>query len=372
MSATVALAVLLALTAQPQLRAWPEPPPVSASAYVVVDVATGQQLAAREADQLRPVASTIKILTALTVLRRVQLDEVVTVGEEVEAVGGAGVGLQPGDQWTVEQLLQAMIARSGNDAAVALAAHVAGSVDRFVGLMRADAESLEVEGIRLDDPTGLSDRNRVSARHLAELARAALADPDFRRISALADVDLPRGGPQTTRNLLLLDYPDATGVKTGQTAAAGWSVVGSAERRDREVVAVVLDAAGDDDRFKDAAALLTYGLDAFHNVSVPSSLRLRDPGGWIDLAPDLEPVVTVPVGARPAIAAIGLPIETDVEELAVEAHIDEVTVSSWDVRPSSTGVQPDAVTGEASIGWWLWDRAYAAMRATTAAEEWPR
>ncbi|MBW3662952.1 MAG: serine hydrolase [Actinobacteria bacterium] len=372
MSTTLALAVLLALTAQPDLPAWPEPPPVSASAYVVVDVATGQQLAAREADRLRPVASTIKILTALSVLRRARLDEVVTVGEEVETAAGAGVGLQPGDQWTVEQLLQAMIARSGNDAAVALAAHVGGSVDRFVGLMRADAGSMGLEGIQLDDPTGLSDRNRLSARHLAALARAALADPEFRRVSTLASVDLPRGGPQTTRNLLLLNYPDATGIKTGQTAAAGWSIVGSAERRDREVVAVVLDAAGDEDRFTDAAALLTHGLDAFHNVSLSSSLRLRDPGGWIDLAPDLEPVVTVPVGARPAIGAIGMPIETDVEEIAVEAHIDEVKVSSWVVRPKSTDLEPNAVTAEASIGWWLWDRAYAAMRATTAAEEWPR
>jgi D-alanyl-D-alanine carboxypeptidase (penicillin-binding protein 5/6) len=265
-----------------------------------------------------------------------------------------------------------MIARSGNDAAVALAAHVGGSVERFVGLMETDAERLGIEGLQLDDPTGLSDRNRLSASHLAELARAALADPQFRRISALAIVDLPRGGPQATRNLLLLDYPDATGIKTGQTLAAGWSVVGSAQRHEREVVAVVLDAASDEARFTDAAALLTHGLESFHNVSLSSTLRLRDPGAWIELAPDLEPVVTVPVGVRPTIGPITVPIETGVEELVVEARVDDEPVSSWVVHPDHTRVEPDGVTEEASIGRWLWDRAYAAMRATTAAEEWPR
>lgn len=362
------LALVGGLAAQ-SAPSWPTPPDVPARAYLVVDAETGQSLAERDADQLRAVASTIKILTVWTALQRAELDEVVTIAPEAAGVGGAGVGVRPGQEWTVEQLAQATIVRSGNDAATALAIHVGGSVDGFTQLMRDDAAGLGLDGFTIESPTGLDDANRLSARHLAELARAAMLDPDFRRIAGERTYRSRSGQLEAGRNLLLVDYPGATGIKTGQTAAAGWSVVGSAERDDREVIAVVLDAGGDAQRFTTAATLLTYGLDGFENTEFATGFRLRRPGVWVDYAPDRVATVTVPRGATAEVVQSAPTIASEDPALA-RAELEGVTLATWDLRPDATEAT-DPPQDEAGIGSWLWDRAYAAMRATTNAGEWP-
>lgn len=346
---------------------WPEPPGVTAAAFVLADAVTGQVLAARAPDTPRPVASTVKMLTALSVLERAELDEIVTAGDEVREVGGAGVGIAPGDRWTVGELLAGMIARSGNDAAVTLAAHVGGSVEDFVALMRADAAALGLHDAVLHSPTGLDDANRLTARQLATIARAALADARFRTPAARAVVDLPGIGRVPSRNLLLGTYPGATGVKTGHTDAAGWSLVASARRAGRELVAVVLDSASDTARFDDARALLDHGFDRFRPVRL-GRVRLRRAGEWVELTAP-RAAVLVPAGAGNVQRTTQLPGTVD------DGPASAVTAVRWNDleigRATVTGSagRPPARSTEA-LGRWLGDRVHASLRAATSAGLW--
>lgn len=346
---------------------WPSPPAATATAYVLLDQATGQVLAERAADELRPVASTIKILTALTVLRRSSTEERVTVGEEVLGVAGASVGLRPGDRWTVEQLVEALIVRSGNEAAVALAVHVGGSVESFLELMRADAAELGIDMPTLASVNGLDDANRLTARQLARLTRAAMADDRFRAIAGKRSVTLPGRGTETSRNELLGSYPGATGVKTGYTAASGWSVIASAIRDERELIAVVLDSRSADARFEDAAALLDHGFQGFEDVVATVDLRLRQAGGWVELeAPEL-PLLLPATDPRPTLTRL-LPIEVPRTPIELTATWHGQELGRLLVEPVAAERPP--VTGGAAVGRFLVDRAYAAMRASIRAEAW--
>jgi len=341
---------------------WPEPQDLDAAAYVLVEAATGQLLAGHNADERRPVASTIKILTAITVARRAAFDDEVTVGNEVLDLEGASVGLMPGDVWTVEQLLDAIIARSGNDAAESLAVHVAGSRQAFVQLMLDDAAALGVTGITLVSPSGLDDANLLSATDLAVLAGAALADADLRPLFARSRVTLPSEGDVPSRNELLETYPGATGVKTGFTIAAGNSFVGSAERGGRELIAVVLGSGDDPARFDAAAALLDLGFDVFRQVELTARLEVALAGGSTAIA--VAPVtVTVPEGSD-ATLALSLPARPPEEDVEVPIEVDGEEVARLPGALDASA-QPPPVEGAAAIGRAVVDSAYAALRAAT-------
>jgi serine-type D-Ala-D-Ala carboxypeptidase (penicillin-binding protein 5/6) len=348
---------------------WPTVSGLQAGSWILVEAATGQVLAEHAADRRRPVASTIKVLTALTVLDRADPDDVVVAGEEVRGIEGASVGMSPGDEWTVEQLLDAIIARSGNEAAEALAAHVAGSTDAFAELMAEDAARLGLEDAVIVDPSGLTDENLLSARDLATMSRAALADPRLRPLLGKRTVVLPGVGEVTTRNELLLEREDATGVKTGFTLAAGNSLIGSAERDGRELIAVVL-AAGEDpaQRFREAAQLLDHGFEVFVPQVVTGDIRYAVAGGEVVLEVEPTPVSTperdLPVlelvpTARPPEAA------TTVEVTAGGHPLGSVTAVP--ARGSAAELAtPAEVDGGARLGRAVVDGAYAALRAASA------
>lgn len=359
---------------------WPAPPAVAAPVYLLLDVETGQVLVAERADERRPVASTVKVLTALTVLDRADLTEVVTAGDEVLGLEGASVQLRPGDQWTVEQLLLGLLIRSGNDAAEALAAHLAGGTPAFVALMADDAAALGLPvgpgGVQLYSPSGLDDENRLSAQDLATIARAALAVDTLRPILAAPETTLPRIGTDRNRNLLIGTYPGATGVKTGFTEAAGNSLVASARRGGRELIAVVLGGGPDPQRFDDAAALLDHGFDAFRPATVVAKRTLLVAGGHRTLEAGPYDVV-VPVDA---VATIALPLPVRVPGAAtVEGAVvvgaavsgggDDGAAGGRPVAVVDVtvgGTAPEAVDGAAAVGRGLVDGAYAALRAAHA------
>jgi serine-type D-Ala-D-Ala carboxypeptidase (penicillin-binding protein 5/6) len=348
-------------------RGWPTAEGLEAASWVLVEAETGQVLAAHEADRRRSVASTIKVLTALSVLDRAEPDEVVVVGEEARDIEGASVGLQPGDEWTVEQLLDAIITRSGNDAANALAVHVAGDLDAFAEVMAEDAAALGLEGAMVVDPSGLTDENLLSALDLATLARAALADPRLRPLLGKRSVDLPGIGEIETRNELLLDYEGATGVKTGFTLAAGNSLVGSAERDGRELVAVVL-AAGEDPahRFREVARLLDLGFDAFEPQVLTGELRYAIAGGeqLLELAPT---PVTLPVGEEPVLGFVpnARPPETSVPVPVTVGGAPLGEILADPTEPRRGGAAAADLDGGADLGRALVDGAYAALRAAS-------
>lgn len=354
------------VSSTPPAAAWPDPPGVTATSYVLLDVETGQVLARREPDLRRPVASTVKILTALSVLHRTHPDDVVAVGEEVRAIGGAGVGLAPGDRWTVRELLDALVVRSGNDAAAALAVHVAGTVEGFVELMRADAAALGLDDVVLTSPSGLDDGNRLSARDLAVITRAALVTPAFREIAAQRTVTLPRLGTVETRNELLDVLPDATGVKTGYTDAAGWSVVGSAERAGRELLAVVLDSRDADARFDDATALLDHGFTAFERIELEREASVREAGRWTHLrAGPLVVLLPRTEGGRLAVDPLVTP-EVDAPPDVLHVTYEGDSLAELDVTVDAVAREP--VEGGGAIGRYVVDRVYAGLRARALAE----
>ncbi|MFO7779584.1 MAG: serine hydrolase [Nitriliruptoraceae bacterium] len=346
---------------------WPRAIGVEAAAYLLLDTATGQILTASAPDERRPVASTVKVLTALTALERVELDEEVTVGEEVTGVPGSGVGLEPGDTWTVEDLIDALIARSGNEAAEALAVHVAGSRQDFLRLMEQDAAAIGVTGLELVSVSGLDDANLLSAEDLALLSAAALDHPQLGPRLGQEIVTLPGQGAVASRNLLLGRYAGATGVKTGFTEAAGYSFVGSAEREGRELVAVVLGAGEDPARFDLAARLLDLGYERYEPRAIGTELRFAVAGGTVALVVDEQELVvpvgesavlSLPIGARPPAGDAQVPVLVADQEVG---RVPGVLDTSEAPGPASSA---EAAIGRAAV-----DGIYAALRARAAARQ---
>lgn len=343
--------------------AWPDPGSIDAQTYVLVEVATGQRLAGMNADIRRPVASTVKLLTAYTVIRRADLDDVVTVGDEVLGVPGSGAGLQPGDEWTIEQLLDGLLSRSGNDAAETLAIHVGGTREAFLALMEQDAAAMGVPDLDLTSPSGLDDTQRLSAHDLAMIGIAVLQDADLPELLAREIVALPGQPAAETRNELLGRYPGATGLKTGFTTPAGYSLVGSAQRGDRHLIGVVLGAGEDPSRFDGTASLLDHGFDAMSLAEVGTSIELRVAGGAVDLVVPPTPV-TVPATSEASLQ-LTLPIRPPSEALRFPVLVDGEELGVLTAAP--TGGPTPLDPGSPAMGRALVDGAYAALRAASAA-----
>jgi serine-type D-Ala-D-Ala carboxypeptidase (penicillin-binding protein 5/6) len=240
------------------------PPEVTARGAVLWDPADGRILHGVAEDVSRPMASTTKIMTVLLAIEAGAIDDAVTVSADAARQGGASLGLQAGQVIPMRSLVAGLLLRSGNDAAVALAEHLAGGEAPFVARMNARAAELGLERTQFVNASGLTDdpNHRASPLDLARLAQVAMADPDFAAYAGAVQLTVPGLAPMTTRNELLLGgrYPGATGVKTGFTTLAGLCLVASAERDGRTLFVVVL---GSDDSFADAAALLDYGFEAF-------------------------------------------------------------------------------------------------------------
>jgi D-alanyl-D-alanine carboxypeptidase (penicillin-binding protein 5/6) len=262
-----------------------EVPEIHAASAVLADLDTGQLLFALNRDERRPIASVTKIMTALLVVERTDLTDVVTVSEDAasgQVSGISGLGLVEGERIRVDELLYALVLQSANDAAVALAEHVSGSVDAFVDEMNARAEELEMTRTMFTSPNGLDDTGFSSAADLVRLTRAAYRSPGFASVVATRfhTVESLDAEPRIVqnRNVLLWLYPGAIGVKTGFTSPAGFCLVGAAQRGDERLVAVVLGAPGEP--FSAAAALLNYGFDAFEHRML---LREGEPLDDVDI-----------------------------------------------------------------------------------------
>jgi D-alanyl-D-alanine carboxypeptidase len=250
------------------------PPEVTAQTWILYDATFDQILGEQGADEQRPMASTTKMMTALLVARETSPFESVVISETAPQAGEAEVDLQEGEIWTVGELQNAILLESANDAALALAEHVGGTVDGFVKLMNDEAALLGLSDTSFANPHGLDEEGHYSsARDLLALARTLMAVDELATIVGSREIplpDTPEGEERIARNTnrLLFEYPGANGVKTGYTDDAGWTLVASAERDDRLLYVVVMGAPTVDDRFADAAALLDYGFGEFGVVEI--------------------------------------------------------------------------------------------------------
>jgi D-alanyl-D-alanine carboxypeptidase (penicillin-binding protein 5/6) len=252
----------------------------------------GRELWARDSEARRAMASTTKIMTAVVVLERANLDDVVTVGKVELKVGESAMGLKAGERITVRDLLQGMLIQSGNDAAAALAIHVGGSVEGFVKLMNEKASKLDMPNTHYLNPHGLDvPGHYTSAQDLTALSRYAMRIPEFRRIVGTyktKTVTEKYTHVLTNHNLMLNQYAGAEGIKTGWTDEAGYCIVAAAKRGDIELVATVLGAASEAGRFGQATRLLDWG---FRHYSVQTVVTSGERGGNVRVSDYVERTV---------------------------------------------------------------------------------
>jgi D-alanyl-D-alanine carboxypeptidase len=249
-----------AQTAEPQIaaEAW----------YLVGD--DGSVLARNDGGRARAVASITKLMTAVVVLERAQLTNVVRVSSRAAGVGESTVYLRAGEELTVADLLRATLIASANDAAEALALHVGGgSLDRFVELMNAKAEELGLSDTHFENPHGLDESGHVSsARDATTLVRYALGVQFIRDALSRSSVSLPGGRTFPTTDDLLETWAPLVGGKTGHTRDAGWSQAAAAEKAGVTVYGTVLGSDTRGARNDALRELLAFGLDQYRQVQV--------------------------------------------------------------------------------------------------------
>jgi len=317
--AVLGLAVVLLLGAAPVPAIAVIAPPSIAAPSALLTTMDGTPLWSRAPMSRRAVASTIKMLNAIVVRDSVNLTEVVTVARKASDINNGDVHLLPGQKSTVRQLLEMMLVASANDAAEAVAIHIAGTEKRYVALMNAKAKELGLTHTVAADPHGLSERERSTAADLAVLARTVMADPVLRSIVAKKSVLVVRPHRVTrtykSTNLLFGHYSGIEGVKTGYTSRSMFCFVSAAKRGDVELLGVVLGAKTLSQRFAQMRTLLDWGFAHCHMRLLVSADTTM---GVVTVEGESPQSVTVHA-ARETSAALfdeGGPLETTVTLLA--------------------------------------------------------
>ena len=285
---------------------------------ILEDLDSGQVLLSKAAHLRRPVASLTKIMSAIVVLEHVPVERTIVVDAVAASESGSGVGLAAGERVTVRSLLYAMLLESANDAAIALASHVAGSEASFVALMNERAAEMRLRDTHFFSATGLDDRGYSTAADLARMTREAYSHPLFESIvrTRFFTMSSPSRHDRhlQNRNVLLFRYTDAIGVKTGLTTAAGHCVIEAADRDGVRLLAVALGHPHL--AFDDGAALLDYGYGAFRSTPVATRgevIDALDLGGEVTAVVDGDLRWLLPVSETPSITrefreAEGIPV----------------------------------------------------------------
>ena len=313
----LALAFLAALTLSAQAQ-MPQPPEDAARAYLLIDVTANQVLAAKDPDMAVEPASLTKLMTAYLVFdalksRKIDLKQTLPVSERAWKMPGSRMFIDPKMRVPVEDLIKGMIVQSGNDATVALAEGVGGSVERFVQLMNDQAKVLGMKNSTYRNPEGLTEAGHsTTARDLGILATRLMRDfPEFVPYYAIKKYRY-EGTPaanDSNRNLLLFRDPSVDGLKTGHTNAAGYCLVATAKRDfanvgSRRLLSVVLGADTENARANESQKLLNWGYTAFDAVKLfEAGQAVVSPALWKGKSPVLklgsfQPlVVAVPAGS---------------------------------------------------------------------------
>lgn len=233
---------------------------INAGASILIEASTGKVLMGENLHTQLPMASTTKIMTALVALENAGIMDMVTVTSEAYGMEGSSIYLNLGEKISLKDLLYGLMLASGNDAAVAIAVHVGGSVEGFAQMMNERARSLGLVNTNFVTPNGLhDDAHYTSAYDLAYITAAAMENPFFREIVSTQYYRTQTGDTVRTfrnKNRTLSQYEGCCGVKTGYTKKAGTCLVFAAERDGMLLIGVLLNAPS---RFDDAIAMLNYG-----------------------------------------------------------------------------------------------------------------
>lgn len=237
-------------------------PSVSAKSAVLMSD-TGVLIYALNEDQPLPIASTTKLMTALVTIRSCELDESVEILPSCCGIEGSSMYLKPGEVLSVRELLTGLLLVSGNDAACALACHVAGDLDRFSDQMNQTAFEIGMEHSHFLNPHGLSEpEHYATALDLAILMREVLLEPELVRILSMSSAEID-GRTLVNHNKLLYRYPGCIGGKTGYTKLAGRCLVSCVERENTCLICVTLN---DPDDWDDHCALYDWGFSQYQTL----------------------------------------------------------------------------------------------------------
>lgn len=246
-------------------------PEVEAVGAILMDYKTGRVLWAKNANQPLAMASTTKIMTAVITLENGNLEDTVKVSKRASLAPKVNMSLREGEEIKLKYLLYALMLQSSNDAAVAIAEHVGGSVEEFCVMMTKRAEELGARDTVFETPNGLDKgEHHSTAYDLAIITRHALGIPQFIEIINTASVTAPSSKNThsiTNKNRLLHEFSGANGVKTGFTGKAGHCFVGSAKRAEMQLISVVLASGwgnkGKEQKWRDTKEILSYGFGNF-------------------------------------------------------------------------------------------------------------
>ena len=308
----------------------PQPPEIAARSYMLVDITANQLLAQKDIDVPLEPASLTKLMTAYIVFdalrsKKIDLKQTLPVSERAWKMSGSRMFIDPKMMVPVEDLIKGMIVQSGNDATVALAEGVGGTVERFVQLMNDQAKALGMNSTGYKNPEGLTvPGHTTTARDLSILATRLMQDfPDFVGYYAIKKYRYP-GTPaanESNRNLLLFRDPSVDGLKTGHTNAAGYCLIATANRQfaslgkagaaagspeatgGRRLLTIVLGAASENARANEAQKLLNWGYTTYEAVKLfDANQAVVSPAVWKGQRPEVKLgrtqaiVVAVPAG----------------------------------------------------------------------------
>ena len=310
---------LMGLTCVFQAQAQvPQPPEIAARAYLLVDLTAQQVLAELDADKPIEPASLTKLMTAYIVFdalksKKIALQQAFGVSERAWKMPGSRMFIDPKMKVPVEDLIKGMIVQSGNDATLALAEGVGGTVEHFVQMMNAQAKVLGMKSTGYKNPEGLTEPGHTTtARDLSILAGRLMQDfPEYVGYYAIKKYRYP-GTPaanENNRNLLLFRDPSVDGLKTGHTDAAGFCLIATAKREapgvgQRRLLSIVLGASSENARATETQKLLNWGYSAFDAIKLfDANQAVVTPNVWKGRASQVKLgrmspiVVAVPTGS---------------------------------------------------------------------------
>ena len=252
-----------------------EPPPIESA--LLMEAETGAVLYEKDIRKQRAPASMVKMMLMLIVMEKLRagelhLSDVVTATDHASKMGGSQVFLREGETLTLEEMMKAIAIASANDACVAIAEHISGTVEGFLGLMNERAKSLAMADTHFATVHGLPPANGdagdlTSAHDMALLARELTKYPEILAWSAIREDSLRDGKfILTNTNKLIYNFPGVDGIKTGFHAQAGFNVTATAQRNGLRMIAVVMGAPSSTSRFDEAKRLLAMGFNSYRKV----------------------------------------------------------------------------------------------------------
>ena len=270
---------------------------IKAKSAILMEVNTGEILYEMNSDEQLPPASITKIMSLLLVMEAIDhgemsVEDVIAASEHACSMGGSQIWLEPGESMTVDDLLQAAVIASANDATVALGEQIAGSEEAFVAMMNARATQLGMTNTNFINATGLDAEGHKSTAHDVAIMSAELIKHDLIKNYSTVWMDSLRDGQSelVNTNKLVRFYEGTTGLKTGTTSGAGYCLSATAERNGLELVAVIMSGDTSQDRFNGAKKLLDYG---FANYAYSDIVPELDDATSIDVNGGVLPQVKI-------------------------------------------------------------------------------